>query len=110
MKGKRSLGIFLFILGIALIVFSMYIKGETAEGRRKISSAQRQVDQSQRLFSLNPITKQVGKGVTGTAQRRIDEGKREVAQYEDMAYWFQIGGAVLIIIGIGVVWTSRKKR
>lgn len=109
MKSKRTFGILLCIVGIALILFSMYIKGETDAGRKKISSAQKQVDTGKKLFSLNPVSEQVGKGLTGTVQRRIDRGREEVVQYEDLAFWFQVGGAVLIVIGIGVIWTGRKK-
>lgn len=110
MKSRRTFGIVLCVVGIALILFAMYIKSETVEGRQRISSAQKQVNTGKKLFSLSPVTEPVGKGLTGAAQRRIDEGRREVSQYEDLAYWFQIGGGILIVIGIGVIWTSRKKR
>ena len=110
MNSKRVTGIVIAIIGVAMLFFSNYIKGQVAEGREKISSAQSSVDKGNSLFNLNPITKEVGKGLTGSAQRKIDEGSAEADQYAQYAQWLLIGGIVLIVVGIGAVIFSRKKQ
>ena len=70
MNGKRILGILILLCGIAMILGSVYIKQRVAEGKMQISSAQNKVNQGNSLFSLNPVSKEIGKGVTGSAQKR----------------------------------------
>ena len=110
MKKKRSLGILLLVGGVALILFSMYISGQVTEGREKISNAQNQVDRGKKLFSLTPYTEPLGKGLTGAAQRKIDEGRQEADEYAQLADWLKIGGVVCIIAGGAVFLMSRKRR
>ena len=107
MNIKRIIAIVLIIGGVALILVSNYIKGEVASGRDQISSAQSKVDTADQVFSLNPYSKQVGKQITGSAQKKIDAGSAEAAHYEEMARWLQIGGIVLIVAG-GALFLLRK--
>jgi LPXTG-motif cell wall-anchored protein len=106
---KKFLGIILAIGGIAMIVFSFYIKSQVAEGKAKASSAQSTVDKGTWLFSQNPISKEVGKGLTNPIQKQIDEGESQISYYENMATWLLIGGIGVLIIGGAVVLISRKK-
>jgi hypothetical protein len=110
MNMKRILGIIVFIAGLAAILTASYIKKQVEEGKWQISSAQQKVDTANSLFSLNPTTKQVGKGLTAPAQGKINEGQSQVAYYESVEGWLKIGGAVLMVIGAGlVIFGGRKK-
>lgn len=110
MNSKRIIGILLAIAGVFLFVFANYIQSEVAQGRQKISSAQRQVNQGKSLFSLNPVTKEVGKGLLGGAQKKIDEGKQEADAYELLAGRLQIGGILLFIAGALFLVFGRKSK
>jgi hypothetical protein len=113
MKFKRILGIVLIVAGIAMFFMSNYIAEQVAEGKGQISSAQQKVDTGNKLFSLNPATKEVGKTFSGSAQKKIDEGKLEVTKYEKIADLLHTGSIVLVIAGVVLVIMSfvgkRKK-
>ena len=109
MNSKRTIGIVFAVAGVVMLVFSNYIANQVEIGRGKIDRAQRQVDTGNSLFSLTPVTKQVGQGITGSAQKRINAGEEEVSEYAQLSRQLQIGGVVLLILGIGVVFLSRKK-
>jgi ABC-type multidrug transport system fused ATPase/permease subunit len=105
----RILGIVLVIAGALFLYFSHYINTQVAEGRSEISSGQTQVDTITNLFSVNPVSKEVGKQFTGSAQSRINEGTIEANQYAEYANWFMIGGIITIVAG-AVVFLLMKKR
>ena len=109
MKAKRIVGIVILIGGFVMLGFSYYIRTQVAQGQMEVSSAQRKVDRGSSLFNLTPYTKDVGRGIMGSAQSRIDEGKMTIAQYESLANTLQIGGFVCIAIGAIVIFLSRKK-
>jgi hypothetical protein len=109
MNVRKIIGIVLVIVGALFLYGSNYINTQVAEGRMQISSAQKKVDTTGTLFSLHPATKQVGKQFTNYAQNKIDEGSQEANQYAQYANWCMIGGIALIVIGIGVFFTGRKK-
>ena len=96
---KKIVGVVLCVLGIAGIIVSNYISNQVAEGKLKIAKGQSQVDQGKRLFSLSPATKEMGKGMTDSAQRKIDAGKGQVQDYETIARELEIGGIILIVAG-----------
>ncbi len=102
----RILGIIILLAGIVSICFSHYITTQIKEGKIKIDKGQKTVDQSSSLFSLNPYSKQVGQGMTSSAQKKIDEGKNEVARYEQIASTLQIFGIAGIVVGAGVTLFS----
>jgi uncharacterized membrane protein HdeD (DUF308 family) len=110
MNIRRIIGILILIGGIVLIVVSQYIKARVEEGKTEISSAQKKVNQGNSLFSLSPYSQPVGKKITGSAQKKIDEGNLQVSQYEELAGQLQIGGVVLIIIGIIIIAIPRKSK
>lgn len=106
---RRIIGLIILIIGIALIGVSMYIKGEVAHGRRKIASAQSQVDTGTALFETNRATKGIGKDLSSPFQQRIDTARGEADVYATRAHWLKIGGIILIIIGIGAIFIPRRK-
>jgi hypothetical protein len=102
MKILRILGILVLIAGIGCIFFSHYITNQVNEGKIKIEKGQKSVDQTNSLFSSNPVSKQVGKGLTSSSQKKINEGKEDVSYYEQLAQNLQTGGIVAIIVGAGI--------
>jgi uncharacterized protein YjeT (DUF2065 family) len=110
MNFKRILGIVVLIAGFVLLGFSYYIKGQVAEGRKKISSAQQKVDFGKKVLSLNPTSEKVGKVMTDPAQKKINAGTEEADRYERMAGNLQIGGIVLVVAGIVVILLGRKRK
>ncbi len=40
------------------------------------------MDTGSKLFSFNPASKAVGKVITDSAGKKIDEGKQEISKYE----------------------------
>jgi len=103
MRLMKILGFIVLIAGIAAFLFAIYINNQVGEGKVKIGKAQKNVNQAEGLFSLNPATKEIGKGVSGEAQKKIDEGKDTVAKYEKIASQLQTGGVVMMILGAGIV-------
>ncbi|MES2121622.1 MAG: hypothetical protein V4492_02450 [Chlamydiota bacterium] len=109
MNIKKVIGILLVVGGITMIGLGAYISGEVDEGKHKISSAQEKVDTGNSLFSMSPATKEFGKGITGSAQKKIDEGKDQVSTYEAMSQNFKWGGIIVLIAGAVILFISRKK-
>jgi hypothetical protein len=110
MNGKRVFGFVVLIGGIVLMVLSSYIKTQVEQGKMDIASGQEKVDMGNSLFSLNPVTKELGKGVTSSAQNRINQGRLDVTEYEMIAGWLKVGGIVLIVLGAAVVVFGRSKK
>jgi len=112
MRSMRIFGFVIIIAGIAALLFANYINEQVAQGKVKIDRAEKTVDKTQGLFSGNPVSEGVGKGLTGGAQKKIDAGKDEVAKYEKISSLLQTGGVIAIIVGAGMVVVSffgRKK-
>jgi len=110
MKGKVTAGIITMLVGIVAICFSLYIKSEVAEGKRQIASGQRKVDSSKQLFGLVPEGKGVGEVLTESGQRKIDQGKRDVATYEKISHWLMGVGIIVGVGGLLIMFIPSKKR
>lgn len=110
MNFKRIFGIIIALVGIASLGASYYITTQVEAGKQEIESAQKKVDTGSGLFSLNPITKEIGKGLTDSAQEKINAGKEQVREYEMLAGKLQVGGIALIIVGTGIAIICRKKK
>jgi len=109
MKVKKMAAIILILAGIGFLYMSYYINTQVAEGRTEISGAQKNVDTTGTLFSINPASKEVGKHLTGYAQNKIDEGTQKADQYATYAKWLILSGFALIVIGVGVFFIARRK-
>ncbi len=109
MFSKRILGIIAAILGASLILSSFYIKNRVSEGRGKISEAEDNIQKGKLLFSLNPLTKEIGESLSDSAEIKIKEGSAKADRYETLALWFQIGGGAFVIISAGLIFMGRKK-
>ena len=110
MKGKKLLSIVLIVAGIVMLGFSYYIKGEVAKGQGQVDSAQSSVDKSQSLFGLNPVTKDVGKGLTSGIQQKINEGQADIAYYTTVSNVLMIAGIVCVVVGAGIFFVGRKRQ
>ncbi len=110
MNLKRILGIIILIAGISMYLFSNYITEQVHAGKNKISKAQKQINQANTLFSLNPVAKEVGKQVTDAGQEKIKEGEQQVQSYEQMAHRLYVGGIAAVILGAGIVAISLIKK
>ncbi len=110
MNKKQTLGIVLMLAGVAMLFASNYISTQVGEGKQKIDRAQSAVNKGNGLFSLTPATEGIGRGLTGSAQRKIDAGRQEVGYYEQMASRLQFGGIACIVVGGVLFILGRKKR
>ena len=96
MGKKKIIGLVALILGIVLIVFSMYVKmrlGETQQTLNEIKSP----------FSNNPVGSKVGESMQEAANMKMGE-------YATFATWALYGGIILVVIGGGVMFCCKKKR
>lgn len=110
MKSRRVFWLIIFLCGIGLIGFSRYVTNQVEQGKVKIANAQEKVDTGKSLFSSDPFTQQIGKGVTSGAQKKINAGQAEVDYYEKVAMWTMVGGIACIIVGFGGFISSGSKK
>lgn len=99
MKTKRIVGVFVFIVGIILILLSLYIRNQQEEARGKVSKGTSMMSGSS-----------YGKAA-GNMMSDIAEGK--ISSYDAAAKWSLIGGIVLAVIGGAVTvigFTGSKRR
>lgn len=110
MNIKQVMGLLAIVVGIALIIFVVYGKQQVAIAKGEISDAKQKVDQGNQLFSLNPISKEVGKQVSGGISQKIQNAEHTVEYYENLFMWCQVGAVVLIVGGCGLIYFCRKGR
>lgn len=112
MRSTRIIGILAIIVGAGLLVFANVIADRIEEGRQEINAGQKKIDTTQKVFGIgnNPVAKQVGQSVTSSGQRRINEGQAQITTYSQLVQYFRIGGGVLIVIGIFLLFYGKKKR
>jgi len=106
---KRIVGICLIVLGLGLIASSFYIKSRVASGREQIAEAESAVRKGKQLFSINPFTKELGKGITDSVEKKIQAGSTKADRYATIAMWFQIVGGVCIVVGAGLIFFRKRK-
>ncbi len=105
----KKFGIIVLILGIACIGVSIYIKSQVEAGKEQVSSAQDKVDKGTSFFSLSPTTKSIGKELSSPIQKKIDQGKVDIETYEAVSLWLRVGGAILVILGLGILFIRKKR-
>ena len=110
MNVRRVLGIAVAVCGVVLIIVSFYIRGQVAQGTEEISNAKQKVSTVDKLFSVTPESKQLGKGITDPAQKRIQAGEQQISYYSQLSDKIQIGGIVLIIAGAVIIFYPNRKR
>lgn len=109
MNTKQISGIVVAFLGAALLFFAHSISEQVAAGQQKINRAQKQVNQSETIFSVSPVTKDIGKQVTAPVQEKIKEGQQEVDTYGRLAQQLHVAGIILLVLGAGLFLFGLKK-
>lgn len=110
MHKNKIISLVVVVIGLAALGTSRYIMSQVDQGKEQVEQAQKFVDKGNALFSTNSVTKEVGKGITGGVQKKINKGSREIAKYERLANQLRVGGIILIIAGGVFFFMNRKKR
>lgn len=107
---KKIFAVIVFLVGVAMIGGSMYITKQIEEGKIQISNAERQLKQGSALFSINPVTKQIGEGITSSADRKIARANQDILTYTNLAQLLMVGGIIVVIIGLGMFVFALRTR
>ncbi len=111
MNFKKIISIVLVVVGALMIGGAYYIKDQVAQGKIELSGAEKKLSRGKSLFSLNPISEEVGKQFTKSADRKIADAHDQIAYYSNLAENLQIGGIVLIVLGVGLfIFYGRRSR
>ncbi len=109
MKTRKTWGIICIILGATMLFFSHYISEQVASGRIEIQQGKRAVQSTESLFGASKYTKPIGEEVTRSGRQKISAGEHEIVKYTTISRNLKIGGIVLILIGVGLIFMSRRK-
>jgi uncharacterized membrane protein len=96
MNYKRITGVIAAVIGIVLILISMYIKG-------KVAAATEGANEAAGLFSMSKYTESAGSKIT-------EMTAAETKAYIVIANVMQYGGIALVVLGGIVVIFGKKKR
>jgi len=110
MKTRRIWGIICIIVGAVMLFFSHYIAEQVAAGEVQIQQGQRTIKSTESIFGMSKYTKPIGETLTSSGKRRIAAGEQEIAKYTEMSRNLKIGGIVLIIVGLGLIFIGRRKK
>lgn len=109
-KAKKILGIIATIIGIALFAMSLYITAQVDDGKMQVASGQKKVDSINKVMPKDSTVGTLGrKTITDPGQKKINEGKEQIAEFEGIARNLKVAGIFLVIAGIGVILWGRKK-
>jgi uncharacterized protein YjeT (DUF2065 family) len=93
MKSKKKLaGLVVLLAGVVLFIFAKY-------EQHRVGNAKSSVGRGTSMFSGNAV----GNSVGGYAQGQL-------SQYDTPLKLCEIGGLVLIVLGAGILYFSRKKK
>lgn len=99
------------ILGIASYSSAVYIEDQVSSGKAKLKNAQKKIDQTDQMLSLSPYSAPLGRGLKEATKEKLDEGKKQIIYYTDMANHLKVIGYVLMGTGlISLLFTFRKKK
>lgn len=107
---RKIIAVCLLLIGIGAIGASIYIEREVAAGRMKIQKAEKVLEQGDQLFSLNPVTKEIGKGIKQSADKKLGEGKELISQYTTLAHRLKIGGWIAAVVGVVLFFVPQRKK
>jgi len=107
---RRIIGVILVLAGAASFCLSLYIEQKVAQGTIKVEKAEKAVQTGDKLFSLTPVGKEIGKGITDSANKKIGEGKELIAQYAEKAEQLKVGGIILAVVGLVLFFIPKKRR
>ncbi len=110
MNVKKVIAVIVFFVGVAMLGGAFYIKDQVAHGKLQVASAEKKINQGKSLFSLNPVSEEIGDQVAKPIDRKIAHAKLEISDYEALAQDLQIGGIILILLGAGFFIFLRRRR
>ncbi|HSX13454.1 MAG TPA: hypothetical protein VLE96_03440 [Chlamydiales bacterium] len=108
MSCKKVFAVALMIVSIVSIIISLVIKSRIHEGKIQVSSAQERVNSANSFFSEVPYTKEIGKGVTRSAQNEINAGEQKIYNYFLVSNFLLYGGIALFILGSILIFIPRS--
>ncbi len=92
MKSKKITGLVVLIIGVVLIIVSMYAK-------YRIGEIKGEVHQGTSLMSGNRVGKEIGNVIEGKA-----------SAYDTTVQLCLIGGIILVVVGGGIMLFSGKRK
>lgn len=92
MRTKRIAGAVAFILGALLIIINIY-------GKHKLAGAKSSIDKGESFFSGNRYAKSAGGVLEG-----------QLAKYRVPLMICLASGVVLVVVGAGLLFLTRKKK
>lgn len=110
MKTRRIWGIVCIIIGAVMLFFSHYIAQQVAEGKIQIHQGQQTIKATESVFGMSKATKPVGEILTSSGRKKIAAGQQDIEKYSQMSRNLKIGGIVLIIIGLGLLFLGKRKK
>lgn len=109
---KRVLGTIILAIGVIAYLSGMYISKEVDAGEKKLKNAERSVSAGKELTEIIPYTEEFGDMATHKLEKKIEEGKVDVATYTKIAEILHMSGIILFIGGALLVvmsFTNKKK-
>lgn len=110
MKTRRIWGIICIIVGAVMLFFSHYINEQVAEGKIQIHQGKQAIKSTESIFGMSKYTKPIGQTITSSGKRKIEAGEQDITKYTEMSRNLKIGGIVLIIVGLGLIFIGKRKK
>lgn len=103
---KKMAGAILMILGVAVFVWGSRVAEQADVGEERIAQAEENADG--RRPTLGPVRRRARAEQSNQAQQRIGDEKQKVGQFAVTGDWLRGTGAVLFLVGLGVLVFVRK--
>ncbi|MCX6986859.1 MAG: hypothetical protein NT065_01700 [Chlamydiae bacterium] len=100
MKWMKGVGLILLCVSGGLYFGAWYIDQQLDQGKEQLAKGKDTVNKGNMLFSQTPVTKELGKHLTDSAQKKIDAGEEEITKYEKIASLLKVSS--LIALGLGI--------
>jgi hypothetical protein len=110
MRILRVISLLIIIGGGALFFLGDYITKQVGAGKEQIVQGQTKVNRLRRLSSLSPYTRDVGGMVADSGQKKIEAGKKEVKEYEELIKMIYLGSYALVAFGLMLLLISFFKK
>ena len=104
-KQNKQVGALLLLGGIALIVLSMKMSGEVAEGEQRVAQAEQE---HKNVRILRPVRAEIARESNASLQQKIQQGVEDLTNKQGIAGWCQIGGVVLVLLGLGSYFKKKS--
>jgi hypothetical protein len=100
MRVLRVFAVLLAIGGISAFFLGDYITKQVGAGKEQIAEGQTKVNRIRKLSALSPYTRDVGGMVADSGQKKIEAGKKEVSEYEDLTETIYLGSYAAFGLGV----------